>query len=368
MSQDVPEEREGQADLAPRDSDLRERDEGGETDRDRACPLERGEGAPRVADRLSRASVRRGQVGEVSVQKARQVGAPDGPGEGQRLLVELAGGAIPALLAFHLAQEHEAPGRPVPVSVSSRRGEPVAIGRRRNVELPPVLHHEAESLERRHLAREIPLGAGEGGPDGVVLDHCTIGPSSGRGGLVVDGSSVTATSTTFTGVAANGACPLVVRGASSRLTLSDATFTGNWRNEVVLEPGGMTGADFTLSPQDGLDAYRFTSEYEIPEGRTVTVLPGVTVRQPWTTWVRGRLVAEGTPARPVVLAAGRGDIDGNPAWIGITVDGGPLLLGLPIALPAGPEDAAAVPALGEGALLAFAAAIAAGGLRLARRA
>ncbi len=51
-----------------------------------------------------------------------------------------------------------------------------------------------------------------------------------------------------------------------------------------------------------------------------------------------------------------------------TAAGGALLLGPPVALPSSPEDAAAVPALGEGGLLAFAAAIAAAGLRLARRA
>lgn len=51
-----------------------------------------------------------------------------------------------------------------------------------------------------------------------------------------------------------------------------------------------------------------------------------------------------------------------------TVAGGGLLLGPPVALPSSPEDAAAVPTLGEVALLAFAATIAAAGLRLARRA
>jgi len=51
-----------------------------------------------------------------------------------------------------------------------------------------------------------------------------------------------------------------------------------------------------------------------------------------------------------------------------TVAGGTLALGPPVGLPTGPEDAAAVPTLGEGALLALAAAIAAAGLRLVRRA
>ncbi len=154
------------------------------------------------------------------------------------------------------------------------------------------------------------------GAAGVVLDHCTIGPSSGFGGLVVDNSVVTVTSTSFDRITVEGGYPLVVRGAGSRLALFDATFTGNWRNEVLLETGAMTGADVTLTPHTGLAAYRLGNEYEVPEGRTVTVRPGVTVRQSSTTWVKGRLVAEGTPSSPVVFAAGGGDIDGNPVWVG----------------------------------------------------
>lgn len=80
----------------------------------------------------------------------------------------------------------------------------------------------------------------------------------------------------------------------------------------------------------------------------------------------------------VTLAPGatvRANLDGSTTTLSNqagttseTVGGGALLLGPPVALPAGPEDAAAVPTLGASALLAFAAAIAAGGLRLARRA
>lgn len=51
-----------------------------------------------------------------------------------------------------------------------------------------------------------------------------------------------------------------------------------------------------------------------------------------------------------------------------TVAGGGLFLGPPVPLPITAEDAAAVPALGGGALLAFSAAIAAAGLRLVRTA
>ena len=51
-----------------------------------------------------------------------------------------------------------------------------------------------------------------------------------------------------------------------------------------------------------------------------------------------------------------------------TVAGGTLALGPPVGLPAGTEDAAAVPTLGDGALLALAAAIATAGFRLTGRA
>ncbi|MCL4807395.1 MAG: hypothetical protein KJ062_06300 [Thermoanaerobaculia bacterium] len=164
------------------------------------------------------------------------------------------------------------------------------------------------------------------GPDGVLLDHCTIGPASGAGGLVVEDSVVTATSTAFTGITATGAYPVVVRGAASRLSLSGTSFAGNWANEVVLEPAAMTGADFTLTPQAGLAAYRLGDDYTIPAGRTLTVAAGVTLRQSWTTFVNGRFETLGTPSSPVVLTNGRWDYFGNPTWIGVTVDGGTALL------------------------------------------
>ena len=80
----------------------------------------------------------------------------------------------------------------------------------------------------------------------------------------------------------------------------------------------------------------------------------------------------------VTLAPGatvRASLDGSTTTLSNTagttsetVAGGALLLGPPVSLPFAPEDAAAVPTLDAGALLAFATAIAAGGLRLARRA
>lgn len=153
------------------------------------------------------------------------------------------------------------------------------------------------------------------GPAGVVLDHCTIGPSSGRGGLVVESSLVTAASTAFTGIAGGGAYPVVVRGASSRLALAAATFSGNAANRVAVETGAMTSADFTLAAHDGLDGYLLGGDYTIPPGRTVTVGEGVNIYQEGGLHVQGRLVTNGTTAAPVTITNGW-------RWTGVFFDGG----------------------------------------------
>ena len=78
MSEDVSEELEGPAPFAPGGGDLRERDEGRQTDRERARLPERDEGASGVPDRFLRTSFGRRQVGEVPLEKAGKVGAPYG--------------------------------------------------------------------------------------------------------------------------------------------------------------------------------------------------------------------------------------------------------------------------------------------------
>lgn len=153
------------------------------------------------------------------------------------------------------------------------------------------------------------------GPAGVVLDHCTLGPASGAGGLVVDGSTVTATSTTFSGIAGSGAYPVVVRGASSRLLLEAAAFSGNASNRVVIETGAMTNTDFTLATHAGLDGYLLGSDFTIPAGRTMTIGPGVRIFQDGGLHVRGRLVSNGTSAAPVTITNGY-------RWTGVFFEGG----------------------------------------------
>jgi YD repeat-containing protein len=147
---------------------------------------------------------------------------------------------------------------------------------------------------------------------GLVLDHSTMGPSSY--GLLVDGSKVTVTGCTFTQIGND--FPIRVRGESSSLSLSGNTFSGNGSNQVFLEPGAMTAADFTLVPQEGLDAYQVGAAYTIPSGRTVTLAAGVMVVAAYRSGltVQGALVTQGTGAQPVTFT--------GPQWAGLKFAGG----------------------------------------------
>jgi len=146
---------------------------------------------------------------------------------------------------------------------------------------------------------------------GVVLDGVTLGP--GNGALSITDGVVAVNGSTFTGI--GDAYALYVRGASSRLTLSGNTFASNTRNQVHLYRDALTGADFTLVPQSGLDAWHLEGDFAIPAGRTVTIEPGVTVYPDGGLHVLGRLVANGTAGQPVTLTHGY-------RWNGVFFDGG----------------------------------------------
>ncbi len=146
---------------------------------------------------------------------------------------------------------------------------------------------------------------------GVVLDGVTLGP--GNGALSITDGVVAVNGSTFTGI--GDAYALYVRGASSRLTLSGNTFASNTRNQVHLYRDALTGADFTLVPQSGLDAWHLEGDFAIPAGRTVTIDPGVTVYPDAGLHVLGRLVANGTEDLPVTLTHGW-------RWNGVFFEGG----------------------------------------------
>ncbi|MHB8800013.1 MAG: DUF7619 domain-containing protein [Thermoanaerobaculia bacterium] len=146
---------------------------------------------------------------------------------------------------------------------------------------------------------------------GLILDHVTLGP--GNGCLSVTDSVVSVADSTFTGIGDPYA--LHVRGAASRLTLAGNTFSANTRNQIHLEAGAMTGADFALVTQAGLEAWHLGGDYTIPAGRTVTVGPGVSLYQDGGLHVTGRLLTNGTAAEPVTITNGY-------RWTGVFFEGG----------------------------------------------
>ena len=149
---------------------------------------------------------------------------------------------------------------------------------------------------------------------GLVFDHSTLGP--GNGNLSITDSVIAATASTFE-TNANGVYAIGVSGTASTLSLSGNSFTGtgSWAKWVFLAPGAMTGADFTLTPQTGLEAYHLGGgpDYTIPAGRTVTVAAGATVHSALV--VMGRLLTTGTSALPVTFTA-------HWQWHGLTFNGG----------------------------------------------
>ena len=149
---------------------------------------------------------------------------------------------------------------------------------------------------------------------GVVLDHASIGP--GNDGIVSTDSVLVVRDSTFE-VNLNGRYAIHVHGPASTLSLSNNTFggAGDSARQIGLAVGAMTGADFTLVPQTGLEAWHLGSNYAIPAGRTMTIDAGATVYQDGGLHVLGRLVGNGTAAQPVTITHGY-------RWNGVYFDGG----------------------------------------------
>jgi uncharacterized repeat protein (TIGR01451 family) len=119
-----------------------------------------------------------------------------------------------------------------------------------------------------------------------------------------------------------------IAGADSRVTFNNVTITNNAINRILLEPGAMTGADFSLPPINGSQGYELDADFPIPAGITMTVEPGVKViGGPSGTWgpdtgllVSGHLEANGTASQPIIFTS-LGD-SGPGQWEGIFFYGG----------------------------------------------
>ena len=142
----------------------------------------------------------------------------------------------------------------------------------------------------------------------VTISHSTIHDNTSKGLFVVD-SAVNVANTTFS----QNKYPIWIEGAKSVVAYSGNTFTNNaypyydiinytvQEDSIFLGPDALTGQDFSLPAQNGLDAYVYLSGASIPLGTTMTIEPGVTLRMTSDRYlsVQGYLNAVGTPELPI---------------------------------------------------------------------
>jgi hypothetical protein len=149
----------------------------------------------------------------------------------------------------------------------------------------------------------------------VLVENCIIQDNPDIGVRVVNGNLTLNASTIQRNRRA-----MLIAGVSSQVPLSGNTFTDNLYNYVYIDAGAMTGHNINLSLQTGLNAYYFTSTFTVPNGKTLTIQPGVVVRTADAHFliIQGDLQAVGTPAQPVRF----GDLDtGGNRWGGLIFDG-----------------------------------------------
>lgn len=134
-------------------------------------------------------------------------------------------------------------------------------------------------------------------------------------GIYVQDSNLVAQDSLFTGVGDGSIyifpdTPIYISGAGSDVTLTNNTFTANNYNSVVLKPGAMMGHNATLTRQIGLDGYVLQDDFTLPLTITLTIDPGVTLRDGLGDWdaraelhVLGHLEAIGTPTQPITFTS-----------------------------------------------------------------
>ncbi|MBP8002916.1 MAG: right-handed parallel beta-helix repeat-containing protein [Chloroflexi bacterium] len=141
-------------------------------------------------------------------------------------------------------------------------------------------------------------------------------------GLYVEESRVIVDTTLFQANGRNTSdYALHVLGMNSELTLTGNSFVSNQRNRVLLAPGALTGADFALVDETGLESYELTADFTIPAGITMTVEPGVMVmgRSGVELRTEGHLEAIGTPTQPITFTSATNT--SNNQWAGLVFEG-----------------------------------------------
>ncbi len=160
----------------------------------------------------------------------------------------------------------------------------------------------------------------------VVLENCQVNDSRNvvrtEYGLYINNSRATISDTLFSGNGNGGAAaPLYIAGASSVVTMTKNSFSGNLpRDRILLAPGAMMGHDTTLTPQTV--SYELGNDFTVPSTVTLTLEPGVTIMggDGIELTVQGNLQALGTPGQPITFTSVADS--GGAEWAGVFFDGG----------------------------------------------
>lgn len=165
----------------------------------------------------------------------------------------------------------------------------------------------------------------------LIIDHSTITDNTSRGLYVVN-SKVTVSETTFS----LNKYPIWMNGPLSVVEYSGNTFINNaypyydntnyfvQEDAIFMGTGALTGQDFSLPSQTGLDAYVLLENFTIPADIRMTVEPGVTVRMESNNYltVLGFLNAVGTPTLPIHFSSiPSSDPNIKLNWGGLYFDG-----------------------------------------------
>ena len=155
----------------------------------------------------------------------------------------------------------------------------------------------------------------------LVADNRTSGQTDL--GVLVDQGTASLLDSTFTGLGNSGESdyPLKISGADSHLELRGNTFSNNGTGRILLAANAMTGADFSLVTQEGLNGYELLNTLTVPAGISMTVSPGVTLfgRSGAGLVVHGKLTAERSAGLPITFTSLSDS--SAAAWAGIIFDG-----------------------------------------------
>ncbi|MCP4415535.1 MAG: hypothetical protein GY805_02865 [Chloroflexi bacterium] len=172
-------------------------------------------------------------------------------------------------------------------------------------------------------------------PTGTAVISNTVLKGSPTFGIAVVGESDNPVVIENSTLEDMGDFPMIIEPPSlHRVQMNNVIFLNNAINQVLIDTSSGIDAivqDAVFTAQPGLDYYQIayaaafppSANFEVPNGITLTVEPGVELRfgeGAETFLVNGRLQAIGTPSKPITFTSAN---DLAPSeWVGLQVSGG----------------------------------------------